>query len=245
MKSFVFVGTLGLWLVICSAVTVGDASTSDRPTIEPAQPEVVTAKSRSEDPALQVAHLATTRIELSTPENKRWESLDLSSRVSSRPGRARVHSRAGSTEADRVVVEKAEVKGGCGPECDSCWIGTEFENDCLPEWEDDGECDCGCQFPDTSDCFGPTGACCNPFIPSNECILDTLSDACLSSGGAYMGDWSTCISANCAHRCDYLGEPCDYCWLDTQYVMACPLGWEGDGDCDCGVDATWLTNTRK
>ena len=52
--------------------------------------------------------------------------------------------------------------GQCGPECDSCWYGTPFENDCDPNWEDDDHCDCGCQFPDTLDCGGgtPTGACC-------------------------------------------------------------------------------------
>jgi hypothetical protein len=37
----------------------------------------------------------------------------------------------------------------CGPGCDFCWCGTEFENACSAEWRgtDDG-CDCGCQWTD-------------------------------------------------------------------------------------------------
>jgi len=188
MKSFVVTGTLGIWLAICSAVTAGDASTSDRPTIEPAQPEVITSKSRSGLMTSRPTHLATTRIELSTPQNKRWESLPVDSRVPTRTARARVHARADSSGVSRTAVDKVV----------------------------------------------PTGACCNAFLAANECFSDWPATQCQDAGAAYIGDGTTCASVDCASRCDQEGQPCDYCWLDTPFDMACPESYEGDGDCDCG-----------
>jgi V8-like Glu-specific endopeptidase len=47
----------------------------------------------------------------------------------------------------------------CPPNCDYCNVGTEYENNCPVEWNNDGECDCGCQFndidcPDTGSSIG-------------------------------------------------------------------------------------------
>ncbi len=47
------------------------------------------------------------------------------------------------------------AQGPCGWECDFCWIGTPWEDNCDWAWEGDGQCDCGCQFEDTADCISP------------------------------------------------------------------------------------------
>jgi hypothetical protein len=36
----------------------------------------------------------------------------------------------------------------CHPGCTWCWQDTIGEHACLAEWAKDGDCDCGCQFPD-------------------------------------------------------------------------------------------------
>jgi len=143
--------------------------------------------------------------------------------------------RAKSHSGTPLTTDREGAAVGCGPECDFCWLGTTYENNCPLEWEGDGECDCGCQFSDTGDCPPePTGACCSPFIPSGDCFSDMLSSDCFGAGGAYMGDSSTCASVDCAARCDQVALPCEYCWLDTMFYLACPAEWYGDGTCDCG-----------
>ncbi len=236
-----------VWLATCALVVAGDTPThlrrADAAVLEPVRTEKVDAKSgpTSMSPTRALTGSdSIASIKLATERQKavaRPAEHSPAEKPTDRADHTQVHARSESPGAPRSAVLKEET-GGCGPECDLCWIGTPFENDCPWEWEDDGECDCGCQFPDTSDCFGPTGACCNPQISSNECLLDTLSVACLSAGGAYMGDWSTCIGANCPHRCDHYGLPCEYCYLDTIYESACPTQWQGDGFCDCGCQFT-------
>ncbi|MGD2111571.1 MAG: CARDB domain-containing protein, partial [Phycisphaerae bacterium] len=62
-----------------------------------------------------------------------------------------------SLDGLRATRTSGDLKGpgGCGPECDNCWIGTAFEDNCNPAWEGDGQCDCGCQFADGDDCGAP------------------------------------------------------------------------------------------
>lgn len=234
MKAIAVAGTFGFWLAICSAVVAGGVSTpADAPGLRSAQAEKLDAKSGPELTGSSRATLPIARISLATDRQKATMRSTRHLGDAKRADRAQIHARSGSPGKPRSAAQK-EQAGGCGPECDMCWIGGPFENDCDPAWEDDDYCDCGCQFPDTSDCFGPTGACCNPFIPSNQCNLDTLRETCLGIEGAYMGDWSTCIGSNCPHRCDAFGLPCEWCWLNTIYESACSLQWEGDGSCDCG-----------
>lgn len=47
-----------------------------------------------------------------------------------------------------LLFSISTVVSQCGPECDYCWIGTSYENNCEPLWMYDTECDCGCQFTD-------------------------------------------------------------------------------------------------
>ncbi len=45
----------------------------------------------------------------------------------------------------------------CDPGCYWCWTDTIGEHECLPEWSDDGDCDCGCQFADPDCAAGVCG----------------------------------------------------------------------------------------
>ncbi|MGD2110991.1 MAG: hypothetical protein PVI86_16565, partial [Phycisphaerae bacterium] len=60
----------------------------------------------------------------------------------------------------------------CGWECDFCWIGTPWEDNCDAEWENDGQCDCGCQFDDTADCISPA----LPDLVVEDSFVDTESE---------------------------------------------------------------------
>ncbi len=57
----------------------------------------------------------------------------------------------------------------CDAPCVWCWSGTNFEQNCNPAWNNDGECDCGCQFQDV-DC--PVAS--RVLISSNPaaCVID-------------------------------------------------------------------------
>lgn len=59
----------------------------------------------------------------------------------------------GLREGERSSEPSA--RGPCGWECDFCWTGTPWEDNCDWAWEGDGQCDCGCQFEDTADCVSP------------------------------------------------------------------------------------------
>ncbi len=144
----------------------------------------------------------------------------------------------GSPRADARLETLSPVGGVCDPGCDYCWCGTEYENNCPPEWFSDADCDCGCQFCDLgcSDCAmqdcggGPgTGACCCPDL---TCV-DAVSQAdCLSADCAYRGNGSGCTQG-CP--CDDLPLPCDWCWLGTSAENNCSPEWYGTNDgCDCG-----------
>lgn len=118
----------------------------------------------------------------------------------------------------------------CAPECYFCWEGTVMEGACPPAWEGNGLCDCGCQFEDTLDCFGPppTGACCIP-LQGGECIDHLTFDDCWNMGYAFA-DGLTCAETDCV-RC---GPECDWCWTGTISEGDCDPSWADDGDCDCG-----------
>jgi len=120
---------------------------------------------------------------------------------------------------------------GCGPQCDACWYGTPFENDCLPEWEDDGYCDCGCQFSDSYDCGTPEcGSECDYcwYGTSNEnnCDPSWYTDGTCDCGCQFVDN------IDCSNLCP---DPnCEYCWIGTDFENACDPAWNGDGSCDCG-----------
>lgn len=63
---------------------------------------------------------------------------------------------ASRTDTVSAADGDTSAQGGldCLPVCDICHLGGPFEQSCFPEWSDDGECDCGCQFSDTADCGG-------------------------------------------------------------------------------------------
>jgi len=144
-----------------------------------------------------------------------------------------VHYRAfvDPTGAGGVSTELSAVFGGCGPQCDECWIGTAFENDCFLDWEDDGVCDCGCQFPDRFDC-GP-----DPCGPECDfCWIDTPFENACDPGWAIDGECDCGCQFEDTIDCGYLcSDPlCDFCWIDTPAENACDPKWAGDGFCDCG-----------
>ncbi len=113
--------------------------------------------------------------------------------------------------------------GPCGPECDFCWFGTEYEENCPLEWcgTFDG-CDCGCQFSD-EDCPGGgpcpiggssgattsyeksllagrtlIGSVTPALTTASEvvCIEDVTAAACSDMGGDYQGDGTDCADAD-------------------------------------------------
>ena len=140
--------------------------------------------------------------------------------------------------ADPPPVSSDPAGGGCHIDCDYCWCGTQYENNCDPMWFYDDECDCGCQFCDAwcydcemQDCrgSGSTGACCCPDL---TCSSGVTQANCLSAGCAYQGDGSSCVSG-CP--CDNMPLPCDWCWVGTPNENNCPTDWYGANDgCDCG-----------
>jgi len=63
---------------------------------------------------------------------------------------------AGVFQGAGVACEQVDCRR-CDPGCDWCWVDTIGEHACLPEWAGDGECDCGCQFPDADCACGVCG----------------------------------------------------------------------------------------
>ena len=51
----------------------------------------------------------------------------------------------GGAAADTPPEPLDEAMGSCDWECDQCWCGTIYENNCDDWWAYDDECDCGCQ----------------------------------------------------------------------------------------------------
>ncbi len=136
------------------------------------------------------------------------------------------------------VPDKQSAGGSCDSDCDWCWCGTEFENNCPTEWFYDAECDCGCQFCDlgcfdctVQDCSGPPlgGACCCPDL---SCFNNTDQNDCFGSECAPRGAGTSCASVGCP--CDNDSRPCMWCWTGTAVENNCAPTWEGDGECDCG-----------
>jgi hypothetical protein len=151
----------------------------------------------------------------------------------------------------------------CGAGCDYCWLGTAYENACLPGWNGDGTCDCGCQYSDT-DCGTPpppipscgNGAC-EPASGEDcaSCATDCgvctppPTGSCPSGDGLYCGSTvgltggtlyycasgSYSVSEVCANGC-HVSPPgtADYCEPATPPPSA-PCG---DGSCDGGGGET-------
>lgn len=143
----------------------------------------------------------------------------------------------GGAAADLPPVSSWVAGGTCDGECDYCWCGTAYEEDCPIEWFYDADCDCGCQFCDAAcmcsiqDCRGgaTVGACCCPIL---DCGDGTTQADCLSFECVYQGDGSTCASG-CP--CDDMPQPCNWCWVGTSFENNCPQVWHGTNDgCDCG-----------
>ena len=91
------------------------------------------------------------------------------------------------------------------PVCDYCWTETRFDNDCDPEWYDDGRCDCGCQFIDV-DCPNcpvgvmmwvyPTSVAIDarrPHAPGNPALAEGFQTFMATGpAGAQPGCWTLC-----------------------------------------------------
>ena len=131
-------------------------------------------------------------------------------------------------------VSCAAVTCGCADaECDWCWFGTSAQNNCPSAWQNDGSCDCGCQYcdPDCASCGSTAdGACCSPEGPAFACSNNVTEANCMGGGGAYRGDDVTCTS----NLCGCSDAECDWCWFGTSAQNACPSEWQNDGSCDCG-----------
>ncbi len=133
--------------------------------------------------------------------------------------------------AQAVSTNHGVAAIGCGAACDACWLGTSFELDCDPTWQDDGFCDCGCQFPDTLDCGLP--ACAPPCqvchagtINENNCPLEWEGDGECDCGCQFP-DTLDCLGSPC-------GTECQFCHFGTVNENNCPFSWAGDNECDCG-----------
>ena len=117
----------------------------------------------------------------------------------------------------------------CVDECDWCWFGTAAEGNCPPEFQGDGECDCGCQFCDV-DCES-CGPCCSPSVTDPECLNGVFVDDCLNGDGRFDTEALLCFEADCL-PCT---QPnCEWCWIGTARENDCEPDWAGDGVCDCG-----------
>ena len=132
----------------------------------------------------------------------------------------------GAYQGNNTLCAQINCRARCEAGCDFCWEGTPLEGACDPDWEGDGECDCGCQFNDP-DC-GPEGACCAP--GSNACVMLTEATCRLYAVGVFHGVGVGCAQVNC-NRCD---PGCAWCWVDTIREHACFPEWAGDAECDCG-----------
>ncbi|UCE59041.1 MAG: fibronectin type III domain-containing protein [Phycisphaerales bacterium] len=138
----------------------------------------------------------------------------------------------------------------CGPDCDYCHCGTNFEENCPDDWAYDLDCDCGCQFCDDMcpDCSGQgcdcTAVCGNGVC---ECACEETTATCpqdciapcydqapvaISSGQKYGVNGEMCVVTYVG--CNPCTDQCDYCMLGTSAFCACPNDWNGDGACDCG-----------
>jgi len=128
----------------------------------------------------------------------------------------------------------------CGPACDFCWIGTEFQNNCPASWCNDGECDCGCQWVD-QDCGGPpcTNGCnevCGDEVCECECeeSVDSCPADCVDVPCDESPADNVCLGDTreiCAQTYTFCscGPQCAFCFDGD-----CDPEWAGDGYCDCG-----------
>lgn len=122
--------------------------------------------------------------------------------------------------------------------CLWCWLGTGLENNCPAVWEEDGECDCGCQFSDSIDCTLPReGGIIDSSKPKfvfdetreaaalrsmaqaagtgQNCEEAFVLDFCLGVGGDWAGDGSQCTDpgvcqggGSCGPDCSKLNVEC-------------------------------------
>ena len=132
----------------------------------------------------------------------------------------------GAYQGNNTSCGQIDCRARCAAVCEWCWVGTPFDVQCDPDWEGDGECDCGCQFADP-DC-GPEGACCAP--ARGFCTSLTETTCRLYASGVFRGVGVSCAQGNC-NRCD---PGCQWCWVDTIGEHACLPEWSGDAVCDCG-----------
>lgn len=167
------------------------------------------------------------------------------------PDALRMLKRAVEAEDGRASigpVASEQASAACGPACDFCWCGTQFEGACPLSWRGDGDCDCGCQFCDIDcpDCSGQgcggqstcgDGVCAPDETPGNcpcdcsvRCEAQPANVICM--GDTYGLNSEMCVATY--ELCDPCGPQCDYCWTGTVAECACPTSWIGDGDCDCG-----------
>jgi len=135
------------------------------------------------------------------------------------------------------------LSGPCEPQCDFCYYGTEYENNCPMDWcgTADG-CDCGCQFTD-ADCPGGTCACASVCGNNTcECACGETWETCPSDcvdvpctdvsaievgvGAEYGRNREMCAQTFVLCPCELA---CDYCNEGN-----CDPAWNGDGECDCG-----------
>ncbi len=134
----------------------------------------------------------------------------------------------------------------CAPACFFCWCGTAYEDNCPLDWENDGFCDCCCQFPDTDDCsscpYGEVEDCIGNCAPYHWWGDSTCDNGQRTWRGApiYFScpemfcDDGACDPSVCDNGCA-LGE------IRDCNDNCAPSSWLGDAECDNGQRA-WRGN---
>jgi len=116
-----------------------------------------------------------------------------------------------------TMIHAGVAAGACASWCDDCWEGTIYENNCALEWQNDGRCDCGCQFNDNVDCC----ANCNDGRACNGLEACDGTGLCQAGTPPDCDDGLACTADECVEPCLACPvEPCThsllpgFCFID-------------------------------
>ena len=182
---------------------------------------VTTASSAAEDQVVRET-ARPLQVDPSIPPQKDLAPVAVTLRKMSK-----THEGPADVSAKSSLLSEAipPAGGGCDLECDWCWCGTEFENNCPNEWFLDADCDCGCQFCDAG-CFDCELQDCGRPLCGPECLFCWI-------GTKFENNCplSWCGDSECDCGCQFTDSDCPGGTCECNSVC-------GNGICECECDET-------